>query len=91
MNKIKKIIFVMINIVLILSVNVFAKYNYKFTLNAYKLNRDSREIIYTLNRTENDKEYTNQDVILTIDLNKPIYEIDGFTISEDRKQLTKKN
>lgn len=89
MNKIKRIIFIMINIILILSLEVLAKYNYKFTLNAYKLNRDASEITYTLKRSESDKEYTNQDVILTINLNKPIYVIDGFTISEDRKILTK--
>lgn len=89
MNKIKRIIFIMINIILILSLEVLAKYNYKFTLNAYKLNRDASEITYTLKRSESDKEYTNQDVILTINLNKPIYAIDGFTISEDRKILTK--
>lgn len=89
MNKIKKIFFIMINIIFIFSMECFAKYNYKFTLNAYRLSRDASEIIYTLSRTENDKEYTNKDVVLTIDFNKPIYEIDGFTISENRKRLTK--
>lgn len=90
MNKLKKIFFVMINIIFIFSMECLAKYNYKFTLNAYRLSRDSSEITYVLSRTESDKEYTNKDVILTIDFNKTISEIDGFTISEDRKQLTKK-
>lgn len=89
MNKIKKIFFIMINIVFIFSMECFAKYNYNFTLNAYRLTRDASEITYVLSRTENDKEYTNKDVVLTIDFNKPIYEIDGFTISENRKRLTK--
>ena len=89
MNKIKKIFFIMLNIIFIFSMECFAKYNYKFTLNAYKLSRDSSEITYVLSRTESDKEYTNKDVTLTIDFNKPIYEIDGFTISENRKKLTK--
>lgn len=89
MNKIKKIFFVMLNIIFIFSMECFAKYNYTFSLNAYKLSRDSSEITYVLSRTESDKEYTNKDVTLTIDFNKPIYEIDGFTISEDRRKLTK--
>ena len=89
MNKIKKIFFIMLNIIFIFSMECFAKYNYTFTLNAYKLSRDSSEITYVLSRTESDKEYTNKDVTLTIDFNKPIYEIDGFTISKDRKRLTK--
>ncbi len=90
MNKVKKIVFIMINIILMFSIECFAKYNYNFTLNAYKLSRDSSEITYVISRTESDREYTNQDVVLTIDFNKPVYPIDGFTISEDRKQLTKK-
>lgn len=89
MNKIKKIFFIMLNIIFIFSMECFAKYNYTFTLNAYNLSRDSSEITYVLSRTESDKEYTNKDVTLTIDFNKPIYEIDGFTISENRKKLTK--
>ena len=89
MNKIKKIFFITLNIIFIFSMECLAKYNYSFTLNAYKLSRDSSEITYILSRTESDKEYTNKDVTLTIDFNKPIYQIDGFTISEDRKKLTK--
>ena len=41
----------MINIIFIFSMECFAKYNYKFTLNAYRLSRDASEIIYTLSRT----------------------------------------
>jgi hypothetical protein len=58
-------------------------------LNAFSLKRDSSEITYTITRTEEDKEYTNQDVLLTILLNKKVESIDGFTISEDGKSLTK--
>ena len=79
----------MINIIFIFTVKSFAKYNFDFELKAYKLNRDNSEITYSLSRTDSDKEYTNQDVILTVNLNKPVYKIDGFVISEDRKKLTK--
>lgn len=84
-----KILFMIIIIVMSLKLEVCAKYNYSYTLNAYSLRRDSSEILYEMTRTEEEKEYTNQDVLLTINFNKPIYEIDGFTISEDGRTLTK--
>ena len=89
MNKLRKIFFIILSIITIFSVEVFAKYNYKFTLNAYQFSRDNSEITYTLTKTVEENEYTNQDVTLTINLNKPVYQIDGFTISEDMKTLTK--
>lgn len=89
MNKLKKIIIIMINLIMVLSIEVFAKYNYEVTLNAYQFTRDNSEITYTLTRTEEEKEYTNKDVILTINLNKPIYVVDGFTISNDMKTLNR--
>lgn len=89
MNKAKKIVFILIYIIIFFSVDVFAKYNCKYELKAYKLTRDTSEITYTILRNISEDEYTNQDVVLTIDLNKPVYEIDGFTISEDRKKLSR--
>lgn len=88
-NKIIKILLINLIIVLIFSTTNLAKYNYTYTLNAYSLTRDNSEILYEIVKTESDKEYTNQDVLLTINLNKPVYEIDGFNISEDRKTLSK--
>lgn len=89
MNKIYKIILITLNFILILSIEVFAKHNYTFEINAYHLKRDNSKITYTLSRTGNENEYTNKDVILTINLNKPVYKIDGFAISEDKKTLKK--
>ena len=89
MNKIYKISIIIISLFFLLSVECFAKYNYTFRLNAYSFTRDNSEITYTISKGD-ENTYTNKDVVMTINLNKPIYEnIDGFSISEDKKTLTK--
>lgn len=52
MNKVEKIIFIILSIFLLLLSNVFAKYNYKFTLNAYQFSYNSPEIENTSNIIE---------------------------------------
>ncbi len=89
MKKIIKVISIILTVILILTVNTYAKYNYNFNIKAFSLIRDNSEITYKISRTENEKEYTNKDVTLTIDLNKPIESIDEFNISEDGMRLTK--
>ena len=89
MNKIKRIFILIMIVIMILEINIYAKYNYKYTLNAFSLNRDSSEIIYEITTSDSDKKYTNKDVLLEINLNKPVETIDGFGISEDRKTLSK--
>lgn len=86
-RKIKKILIFIYLILFLFQNNALAKYNYVYKLTAYSLNRDNSEIEYTINKSET--EYTNKDVLLTIKLNKEIEEVDGFTISEDNKKLTK--
>ncbi len=87
MKKIKKIFFIELLIILILTINTYAKYNYSFNINAFSLKRDSSEIVYNISRTEN--KYINKDVLLTIDFNKKVQKIDGFEISKDGKTLTR--
>ena len=89
MKKIKNIFIIFILILLILSINIYARYNFTYNLKVFSLSRDNTDITYNITRTENDKKYTNQDVLLTINLNKPIDFVSGFEISEDGKKLTK--
>ena len=89
MNSIKRIFISIIIIVIIFQTDIYAKYNYRYELNAFSLIRDNSEIVYEISRTGLDKEYTNEDVWLTIKLNKIVEPIDGFSISDDRKQLSK--
>lgn len=84
-----RILIIAFLIIILLSVNVIAKYNYTYTLNAYNLTRDNSEITYTITKSVADGEYTNKDVLLTIALNKPVDNVSGFNLSEDRKILTK--
>ncbi len=84
---IKKCVLLFLIIVITLSQNIYSKYNYTFNLKAYSFSRDISQIIYNISRTENDKKYTNKDVILTIDFNKEIEPIEGFELSKDKKQL----
>lgn len=89
MKIIKKIIMIIMILIVMLMPRTYSKYNYTYNLNAFTLTRDDSEIIYNITRTEEDKLYTNKDVLLSIYLNKPINKIEGFNISEDGKILTK--
>lgn len=84
-----RILIITFLIIILLSVNAIAKYNYTYTLNAYNLTRDNSQITYTITKSVTDGEYTNKDVLLTIALNKPVENVSGFNLSEDRKILTK--
>lgn len=88
MSKAIKIFLVFI-IILTISINTYAKYNYQYNLKAFSLTRDNSDIIYSISRTENETEYTNKDVMLTINLNKSVENVDGFEISNDGKTLTR--
>ncbi len=85
----KKIFLCMIILLINLSVQVYASYNYTYNFKAFLLNRDVSPIIYNIRRNIDDEIYTNSDVVLSIDLNKPVDKIDGFDISEDGMKLTK--
>lgn len=84
-----RIFFIVILIILALSIETFAKYNYTYILTAYKLSRDDTEITYTITKNIEDDVYTNKDILLTISLNKPVDNVYGFDLSEDRKTLTR--
>lgn len=86
-RKIKRILIIVYIILFFCENSVFAKYNYTYKLKAYSLSRDNSEIEYTINQSE--KEYTNNDVLLTINLNKEVENIDGFSISEDKRKISK--
>lgn len=76
-------------IIAFLTNNIYAKYNYVFYLEAYSLTRDTSDITYELIKTCQDGEYTNQDVNLKISCNKQIEEVEGFSLDESKKILTK--
>lgn len=76
-------------IIFCLSNQIYAKYNYKIVLDAFYLNRDNSEIIYQIEKSVPDGEYTNKDVILRIVSNKEIEEVEGFELDESRTTLTK--
>ena len=87
MKHIRKIVSFSIAIVMMLSYTAYARYNYAIVLNAFSLTRDSSEIQYTIKKSTS--EYTNKDVSLEINTNKPIEGVEGFELSEDNKKLTK--
>ncbi len=63
------------------------KYNISSKLLAFSLSKDNIPIFYRINKSE--EKYTNQNVLLSIDTNKPVKEVEGFELSQDRKKLTK--
>ena len=83
----KKIMIISILVLLIFNYNVYARYNYIFEIEAFSLERDSSEISYVVKKSSS--EYTNDDVVLEIETNKPIKPIEGFTMSEDNKKIQK--
>lgn len=89
MKIVKKIFLCILVLIINLSVSVYASYNYTYNFKAFSLTRDVSPIIYNIRRNIDDEIYTNSDVILSIDLNKPVDKIDGFDISEDGMKLTK--
>lgn len=89
MKIIKKIFLVIIILIISLSADVYAKYNYTYNFRAFSLSRDNSEITYNIIKTGESNQYTNKDILLTIDLNKSVEPIEGFSISEDGKRLTR--
>lgn len=71
-----------------LRIYIDAKY-YKYELKAFEINLDKRKLEYEIYTSEEDKKYTNKDVILQIKCNKEIKEIAGFELSEDKTCLSK--
>lgn len=85
--KIRKIIIIMIVILILLNAKVYAKYSYFFNETVIHLTRDANPP--SCNVTYSTEEWTNGNVIITITSNKEIEQVSGFTLSEDRKVLTK--
>lgn len=75
--------------VVLLSKNIYAKYNFIISMDAFSLNRDVSEILYTIEKSNNTEEYINKDIILKIIFNKKIEPIEGFELDESKKILTK--
>lgn len=76
-------------IIFLLSNQIYAKYNYQIVLDAFYLMRDDSEILYKIEKSVPDNEYTNQDVILKIIANKEIEEVECFKLDETKTTLTK--
>lgn len=65
----------------------YAKYLYEFNETIIQLTRDSQPPICEVRYSE--EKWTNQNVILTITANEEIEQVSGFTLSEDKKVLSK--
>lgn len=89
MKTIKKVILCVMVLLINLSVYVYAGYNYTYNFKAFSLTRDDSPITYNIRKNVGDDIYTNKDVSLFIDLNKPVDKVEGFNISENGTQLTK--
>lgn len=86
-NKIRRIIVLIITIVIGLSNTVYGKYTYNFDETIAIFTRNDEKIAYNISYST--LEWTNQNVILTITSNKELQQASGFNLSEDKKILTK--
>lgn len=68
---------------------VNAKYCASKELEIFDINFDKRELTANILLSEQDKKYTNNDVIVQIKCNKEIKSISGFEFSEDKTCLIK--
>ena len=58
-----------------IEININGKYS-RTKIKAFSLARDNEKITYIISKSNN--EYTNQDILLTIELNKKMKEVEGF-------------
>ena len=85
--KFKKIVFIfMINFIVISNI-CYGKYVYYWEETIVEFIRDSSLPICHVSYSES--EVTNQNVVVTIEVNKEIEPVSGFLLSEDKKILTK--
>lgn len=90
MKLIKKFIMALLFFVCVLfSKNIYAKYNYIISMDAFSLNRDTSEILYTIEKNNISDEYINEDIIFKIIANKQIEPVEGFELDESKKILTR--
>lgn len=66
---------------------IFAKYNMILETNNINFSREVIPPKFKISYSNTD--WTNQDVVLKIETDEPVENIEGFSISEDRKVLTK--
>lgn len=89
MSKIEKIIVVLIVLFGILTLDTYAKYNYKYTLSAYSLTRNASQIYYGLTTSKKIMQDGSEYVLVKIIFDRPMYNIEGFECSEDKKTFTR--
>lgn len=76
-------------IILYSSITNYAKYNYLYKVTAFSLKIPDSQILYEINMSNNGIGYTNQNVEIMISFNKEINSVDGFSLSADRKKLSR--
>jgi len=76
-------------IILYSSITNYAKYNYSYKVTAFSLKIPDSQILYEINMSNNGIGYTNQNVEIMISFNKEINSVDGFSLSADRKKLSR--
>ena len=83
----RKIIAILLFLLIFCNAKVYAKYAYHIDETVIELTRDTNAP--SCNVTYSTEEWTNGNVIITITSNKEIEQVSGFTLSEDKKVLTK--
>ena len=86
--KIRNLIIILLILFFSITIKSYAKFNYNFNIKAFSLTRDTSEIIYEMNKIENFSE-NKRSILLIIKTNKPIENVEGFEISEDKTSLTR--
>lgn len=87
--KILKTTLIFLLIILYSSITNYAKYNYSYKVTAFSLKIPDSQILYEINMSNNGIGYTNQNVEIMISFNKEINSVDGFSLSADRKKLSR--
>ena len=86
--KIRNLIIILLILFFSITIKSYAKFNYNFNIKAFSLTRDNSEIIYEMNKIENFSE-NKKSILLIIKTNKPIEDVEGFEISDDKTILTR--
>lgn len=85
----KKLEYSIFLIIVIISINKisYCKYSYVFEETAMKFTKDITPPRCTISYSS--QEYTNENVVVTIESDKEIEQTSGFELSDDKKKLTK--
>lgn len=87
MDKLKKILLCLLIFEISFTFVTYAKYKYDFERTIIKLSRDDNNPICDVSYSTDN--WTNEDVKIIIKSNKKLEQVSGFSLSKDKKKLTK--